>query len=311
MVSVIVPVYNVAPYLSACLQSIAAQTERDLEVILVNDGSTDASGKICEEWIKMDSRFKVLHQENQGPSVARNIAIENAKGDFYVFVDSDDLLHPKMIETMLGHIGNNDIAACNMLEGEDCKWPEESQWEAKAYDSQQAIEMMLYQKQFNCSASGKLFRNTVFSYLRYRPGTTYEDLDLTYKLFAQATGSIILTNQPLYFYRKRKGSILHTYSKSRLDVLDVVEGIEQYYSQHPKLSAAARDRRFAANYNIFGISSYCDVPAEVAEQCWEQVKRLRGEILRNPKSRLKNKLGALVSYLGPNVTSKITKIIYQ
>ncbi len=313
MVSVIVPVYNVAPWLSACLQSIAAQTYADIEVILVNDGSTDASGKICDEWAKQDRRFSVIHQENQGLSAARNAGIDHSRGEFLTFVDSDDMIHPEMIATLVNVIGNNDIAMCGFMQGEECKWADFKfdQQKALSIPTQKAIEMVLYQDKLQPSAWAKLYRQTVFSYLRYRPGIAYEDLDLAHTLFARAAGDIVMYDGPLYFYRVRPQSILQTYSPKRLDVLEVVNRIEQHYSQHPILGKAARDRKFAANYNIFGISDLCDVGPEIKLHCWEEIKRLRTEVLGNPKSRLKNKLGALLSYFGPKITSQVTKLMYR
>ena len=101
MVSIIVPVYNVEEYLRECVDSILNQTYSDVEVILVDDGSTDQSGNICDEYAKMDSRIKVIHKKNGGVSAARNTGIGEASGEYLMFVDSDDAIHPELVEAYM------------------------------------------------------------------------------------------------------------------------------------------------------------------------------------------------------------------
>lgn len=122
MVSIIVPIYNVEQYISKCIESILAQTYRDFELILVDDGSTDMCGKICDEYAKQDSRVHVIHQENKGVSAARNAGISLAKGEYIMFVDSDDFITENMLEKMHDCIAESgsDIAICginNFLDG--------------------------------------------------------------------------------------------------------------------------------------------------------------------------------------------------
>ncbi len=311
MVSVIVPVYNVEKYLPECLRSIAGQSYSDLEVILVDDGSTDDSGKICDQWAKQDSRFRVIHQENQGPSAARNAGLEAMQGEYVLFVDSDDMIHPQMVELFLSIIGHNDVAICSQIKGANFDWKPIGSVSCKEYDPQTAIERMLYQRGLHCSICGRMYRQSVYAYLRFRTSVLYEDLDIAYKLLSTANGKIVVTKAPLYFYRQREGSILHHFSLKRLGVLDVVDRIETFFKQHQQLSKAARDRKFAANYNMYGIARRCGASDEVVAQCWNTIVLLRREVLFNPKSRLKNKLGALLSYFGPKVTQAMTKIMYS
>ena len=113
MISVIVPVYNVENYLDKCLGSIASQTVTDLEVILVDDGSSDMSGMICDAWAKKDARFRVMHPQNNGVSSARNAALQAAKGDFIAFVDADDYINKDMFRLLLNALAEDaDIAVC-------------------------------------------------------------------------------------------------------------------------------------------------------------------------------------------------------
>ena len=115
MISVIVPVYNVEEYLEECLESIRQQTYTDIEVILVNDGSTDSSKEICERFCQADSRFRLINQENQGQSVARNRGVKESVGQFIMFVDSDDVINTNVLEVLLPYMKTDvDIVECRM-----------------------------------------------------------------------------------------------------------------------------------------------------------------------------------------------------
>ena len=117
LISVIVPVYNVEKYLKKCVNSITSQTYENLEILLVDDGSTDSSGQICNEFEKNDARIKVIHKKNGGLSDARNAGLDRAKGQYYAFIDSDDYIQDNTIEIMLNAVKKNksEIAICNMI----------------------------------------------------------------------------------------------------------------------------------------------------------------------------------------------------
>lgn len=129
LISVIVPIYNTENYLEKCITSILDQNYHNLELILINDGSTDNSGKICEDFLEIDKRVKVRHKENSGVSAARNIGLDIAEGDYTCFVDSDDYLHPEMLERLWHYLGkyNADIAMCEFFEVNDNKYGEQNQ----------------------------------------------------------------------------------------------------------------------------------------------------------------------------------------
>lgn len=301
MITFVVPAYNAEPFLRQCVDSILAQSHADLEVVLVDDGSTDATDTICDEYAEADPRVRVLHTENRGVSAARNAGIEAARGEWLAFVDADDAVHPLFAEKMLrlAEDCGCDIAAAQMLQGAECAWLESKRCKIVEYMPDEAVETSLYQRSLNCSVCGKLFKTCLFSDLRFPP-YRYEDLDLFHQLCRRA-GKVAESSEALYFYRTNPDSYMQVFTPQRLDVLRVVDNIEAAYAGHPRLGRAARDRKFAANYNMFLLGQ--------KPECWQTVKRLRREVLFNPKSRAKNKAGALLSYLGRRAAITVNKLV--
>lgn len=312
MISIIVPLYNAGKYLHECIESVISQTFSDWELIIVDDGSTDSSGQIADEYALKDLRIKVFHVENGGPSYARNIGIDNAKGDFLAFLDSDDALFSNSLKSLSDAMSDYDadLVAGDFVNGKSYKNVDKTAWSAKAFDSQEAIESALYQSRFNPSPWGKLYKKECFVEIRYKEGLLYEDLDIFYKIFLLC-GKIVYISSPVYFYRKTSGSLLHTWDKKRLDVLKVTEDIEIFMDKFfPRLLPAARDRRLSANFNMFALASiHGDGPT--ADQCWELIRNYRKASLFNPRVRLKNKAGIILSYFGRRMFTYFCKLIYN
>lgn len=302
--SVIVPVYNVAEYLPKCIDSILAQTNSHFEIILVDDGSVDESGKICDEYAKKDCRIKVIHKVNGGLSDARNAGIEVARGEYITFVDSDDVVNIAFLDVFYSLIkGNNaDIASVEFKSFYDDSELDLSHCrdgKIIRMSAERAIEKSLYQNQFDSSVCNKAYRRDVIGDLRFPVGKLYEDLAFNYKLFERAK-SIVHKQVPLYCYRLRKESITGNFSLRRVDVLDITDEIVAHMAKHyHRLLPAALDRKFAANMNILWLMTRSDVFDEGVEiRCWKNIKALRFTTLCNPKSRLKNRAGALIAMFG-------------
>ena len=189
MISVIVPVYNVELYLRKCIDSILAQTYRDLEILIIDDGSTDGSGAICDEY-KKDERVRVFHTDNHGLSAARNLGLDNATGDWIGFVDSDDWIEPDLFEKSISCIGDADIL-CFSGEGK--------------YTGFQAV-VALVCGGISSSAWGKLYRRNCFFSTRFPEGRVHEDTATTYKILYKSE-EILCQNIGGYHYCKRAGSI--------------------------------------------------------------------------------------------------------
>lgn len=304
LISIVVPVYNVEKYLSACVDSILNQTYKNLEIILVDDGSTDGSEKICDDYARRHKRIKVIHKENGGLSDARNVGIDAATGDYLAFVDSDDLINVRFIEILYALVKENKagIASVEFKNFYDEESPDLSGsliGDTMILQSEEAIDKILYQNILDNSVCNKLYNIHLFDGLRFPVGKLYEDMALFYRVFERAE-RIVHRRVAIYYYRLRKESLTGNFSLRRSDVLDITDEIEIYMKTHNQaLLPAARDRRFAANMNILWLLTNSDVYAsELEQRCWGNIKKLRRMILCNPKSRLKNRLGALLAILG-------------
>ena len=312
LISVIVPVYNVERYLGACLDSILSQSYREIEVILINDGSDDLSGKIAETYAEEDQRITLYNFENEGLGEARNHGLSVATGEYVTFVDSDDILLPGALEVLLKVMDSTgaDIVEGGMKHGIDLGKYQIKKHVMRVYTHEEAIGEMLYQKGLNTSVCGKLYKKFLFDDLRFEKGILYEDLNIMYLLFDHSN-KVAYTNYPIYFYRDRDGSIVNSWDNKRLDVLKVTENLENYISEnYPGLLPAARDRRLSANFNMFALCTLSG-DKETALKCWEKVKNYRRESLFNPYVRIKNKGGILLSYLGHHIFKIFVRRVYS
>ena len=218
--SIIVPVYDVEQYIHKCVDSILNQTFRDFELILVDDGSPDNCGAICDEYAKKDNRVKVIHKENGGLSDARNWGIDVAQCEIIGFVDSDDYIDKDMYSDMISYLEENkcDIVCCDLcsVRGEKKKF-RLSYSEHKIFLGKDAVNEILNVKLDN-SAPSKIFKRNVIGEIRFPIGRVYEDVATTYKFVFNAEKVGYIPN-PYYYYLKREGSIISSSfnEKSRYD----------------------------------------------------------------------------------------------
>lgn len=239
-ISVIVPVHNAQTHLRKCLNSILQQTFKDLEVIIVNDGSTDESGEICNEYIARDDRIQVIHQEKKGVSTARNIGLSKASGDFIGFVDSDDYIDRKMYEKLYEACltTKSNIAICKLgreLDGEIINDLDDGCY-AIELSNEAAMRELFTGKLYRFSLCNKLFSKKCFADITFPVGRIHEDLSTTYKLFAEAEKAVYL-NYLGYIYVKQEESILTTaYYEKRLDAFTGWEEIIHFMKkEYPQL----------------------------------------------------------------------------
>lgn len=247
LISVIVPVFNVEKYLCKCIDSILNQTYKNLEIILIDDGSTDKSGTICDTYTKKDSRIKVIHQNNEGLSAARNAGLDIAKGDYISFIDSDDFIDPDMFDVLLCNLEKNkaDICACgfkkvyNDTDSSNSlnKFLEYN----KTFSRHEAMESLCENKIINFSVNDKLFKKSLFNDLRFTEGIIFEDMDLVYKLIDKSN-KIFFICEPKYNYRIRQGSILHgNFSTKKMELISVYKQFLGFISKkYPDLLNKAK-----------------------------------------------------------------------
>ena len=311
-VSVIIPAYNAEKYLAECLESVGSQTERNLEIIVVDDGSTDGTAAIVAGFAEADPRLRLIRQPNSGPGPARNTAIAAARGRYLAFVDADDLLLPHALEHMLAAARRHDatMVIARMAKGPRLlpKWLQadaEENPSSRVVDYVECLNLALFQHITATSMWGALMRRELFDDMQLR-GIYYEDLDLTYRLMINA-GRIVLTSALVYFYRQHSSSIIHTLSRARFDVLDVVDRMVGYIGREcPQALRAAESRRFAAHCNAYSMLLHAPegmlTPAErtsIERRCLAAIRQYRFQELFGRRTRLRNRLGALLAYFPP------------
>lgn len=238
-ISVIVPVYNVEAYLKRCVDSILAQTFADFELILVDDGSPDNCGKICDAYAEKDNRVYVIHKENGGLSDARNAGLdwifENSDSQWISFIDSDDWVHPKYLELLYEAVtkGNVTISACKEIHvhSESNMLNIENDYEWKLVDPESA-----HTTNNMVTAWGKLFAKELFRNLRFPKGKLHEDLYTTYKIVLPQE-KVAVSPQEYYFYYVNPNSLTHVeWNPKRLDELEACEQILDYCIAHNRES---------------------------------------------------------------------------
>lgn len=252
MISVIVPVYNVKPYLEEAIESVIGQSYKDLEIILVDDGSTDGSGEICDVYAQKDSRIKVIHQENKGLSAARNTGLDICSGEYIAFLDSDDAYCKDFLRKMLESMQKSDadISECNYAIYYNEHRMDERSIKRKSkrfgrnivragtYDTKEVLNMICDEK-ITFNAWDKLYNQSVWRNLRFSEGHNYEDMDIVLSVFEKAK-KVCIHDECLVMHRKRKGSITYTFSVKNLSDLDlaqqhffkfIIENIPTYFSK--------------------------------------------------------------------------------
>lgn len=212
-ISIIVPVYNSSKYLRKCIESIIGQTYENLEIILVNDGSKDDSGTICDEYAEQDERIIVIHQQNMGASIARNRGLDICTGAYIGFVDGDDRIAENMYEVLHTVIlkYSADISICGYYVEDDengVYGARNNDGKTTVYCSRDAIREVIEDKKIYSNFWDKLYRREMFAELRFRKGVILEDIATMYKIFMNAE-KIVAYNVPQYYYFQRKDSLLH------------------------------------------------------------------------------------------------------
>lgn len=256
LVSVIIPVYNVASYLVEALDSVVHQTYENLEIIVIDDGSTDGSGKMCDEYAEKDRRFRVIHQENRGLSAARNVGLDIMTGEVVAFLDSDDAFHPDFIRTMIDAMRQKsaDLVVCKFVvfhtsglmrfEGNEKEKPTIDSGE---YDSITVLRA-LADGMINDSVWNMLYHRKLWENIRYPVGHVYEDTDTTFKIF-NLCNTIYVLDQPLYLYRKRSMSITETHSPQNIsDRISALFHFETFVKEHTPEIFSEEQLKKDANY---------------------------------------------------------------
>lgn len=253
MISVIVPVYNVEKYLDRCVKSILSQSFSDFELLLVDDGSPDRCGEMCDEYAKGDSRIKAFHKRNGGLSDARNFGIEKALGEYLMFVDSDDYIHEQMLETLHRLITENDadLAVCSAMdvfEGKEVTQVREIR--EFTLNKTESYKYMLRGDGLP-SACNKLYKRQTVGEVRFPVGKLYEDGFFTPQILKRVEKTAV-TSRPMYYYFRRADSITtKPFRKGDLDVIEAYDiCVRQVRELCPEALPFAEFRYRNAYFNV-------------------------------------------------------------
>ncbi len=294
-ISIVIPVYNVERFLRDCIDSVINQTYQNLEIILVDDGSTDGSGRICDEYEKMDKRIRVIHKCNGGLSDARNTGLDLAKGEYISFVDSDDWIRKDAYEILYDRIREfrADIVCFGMTElyekSRNALYLPQS---SGVMDTEGALKKLMLGDGCGPSVCDKLFKRQVFEKIRFPAGKISEDIAVMYRVFDHAE-RIGFVNDCFYYYRHRSGSITTaSYDKKYLVIADYARDMIRYMKKrHPALTDCART--YYANTLIHVCSRISALNKARQEMFLNEMKAYKKELkryrrfLRTPKERMK------------------------
>lgn len=312
LVSLIVPVYNVCEYLPTLLDSAVSQTHQELEIILIDDGSTDSSGIICDEYAKIDKRIKVIHKSNGGVSDARNIGIDVSSGDYIVFADGDDYLSYDYVKYLLELCTKNcsDISCCawtfvNGSKKIKCSFRAK---EPGVYNGKhESMRALLTTRLMSSSSCGKMFKRQLFDTVRFPRGINCHEDDATmYRLVALAD-SVAIGNEYKYYYVQRAGSAMHrAFDDEEFSIIKIFEErCEFIEKEYPELTTFARsDVLMVVNHCVIKM---CD------DQLFDhpQINGLKEYYKRYEKYFLKGisyfpaKLFSLVAYINIRIAMRL------
>lgn len=304
LISIVIPVYNVERYVERCIDSVRNQTYKNIEIIIVDDGSPDSSGEICDEIAKDDSRIQVIHQKNAGLSGARNTGIAKSSGKYILFIDSDDWIESDFVFYLHYLITkyNADIAQC------DFKYIDEN---GKIYNSvtntqeeiccssKDALQRIMAGNQFITSAWGKIYKRKMFDTLQYPVGKIFEDIPVTYEAFLRSN-KIVYGNRALYNYLYNKSGISNApFSEKRLSALFFSEAaVKKVVTKFPDLREEGFLCLFRMNFAIYIEINVSEENRKYLLEIRENIKETRKYVLKSKTISYKWKIKALTTYFG-------------
>jgi len=255
LVSIIIPVFNVQSFISECIESVIKQSYSNLEIILINDGSLDNSGAICEEYALKDNRIKVIHKENGGLSDARNVGLDSAQGAYISFVDSDDVIDANFVQVLISLLLNSEasISICDYSLFSTCLPESPSQHDScfQLFTGQYMLEN-LYSKKWvpkNVIAWNKLYKRSVWKELRYPEGVIHEDEYVIHHIYDQVD-QVAYSPIPLYYYRQREASITKEISAKRIGDIVQLFNVREIYFKDRGYDLLVKENKKAKFLNI-------------------------------------------------------------
>ncbi len=308
LISIIVPIYNVEKYLKKCVESICNQTYQNLEIILVDDGSPDKCGEICDGYAKADKRIKVIHKKNGGLSSARNAGLDIAKGEYISFIDSDDYIASDFIEKLyLLCIKNDaDIAECGFTKFQDKIKIEKLDEDIKIYTSKE-MQTRMYSNNYvgTTVVWNKLYKKYIYNDLRFPIGKINEDEFCTYKALYNCNKNIVVTNKALYYYRYNPSSIMgKKFDLKRLDALEAFDERKRFYEERNEAELYMETLKKYGEllrYYYGVIKENIDESEDILRKLYNNVKDNYKELKKCKNVSIGCKIKNLVFIIHPNI----------
>lgn len=312
-VSIIIPIYNIQEYIKPCLESVLGQTYNDIEVILINDGSSDDSGSICDSYANQDDRVRVIHQNNLGVSAARNKGLAATTGEYIMFVDGDDMIDTNMVAYMLDKVSTNSnctLVSCAVtrrhnnigISGEN----------TLRFNKVEASIDMLYMNNMDNGPCAKLIPSKIAKSIKFNPKITIaEDLDYIYKILQKIDNEVFI-NSSLYYYRIAPGSaIMKPFTERRMDGFIATRGIVSHALKagNDRMINAAKFRHFAEAF--FVLSSIGGEQRKYHKQyniACDEFKKYRFSVIANKEAPKKFRLLAVLSIINIKLAISLSKL---
>ena len=320
LISIIIPVYNVEDYLHYAIESLEKQTYKNFQIILVNDGSTDDSGKLCDEYSEKYSNVRVFHKENGGLSDARNFGVQQAKGEFITFLDPDDYLEVYSLELLAGiqEMYDCDIVSTRVKATElynvysNHYLTEENFKNVVIMDRDVFLEEAFYDKVATVSACGKLYRKSILE-IPFPKGRIYEDLYIISEHVGKAN-KIVHTPLQIYNYYKRQGSIVNSkFTSKQYDFFDAIaynrQVIREKFNNVDKLVTAINAKEVIGSFKIIG-SAYKTSISDVYK-IRKLIKENCSNILRNKRISYTFKMKYMLFILSPYLFNIIKRFVFK
>lgn len=305
LISVIIPVYNVSKYLHSCLNSVINQSYHNLEIILIDDGSTDDSGKIADEYAKKEPRIRVIHQKNAGLSAARNTGLNVMKGEYVTFIDSDDYVSSDYVEYLYSLIVKSNysvkLSLCSLMNhyektGKEINCGNGSE---KIISGKKCIQMMCYQNLVDTCAYAKLGKKELYDTVRFPEGKLFEDIATSYQLFLQCN-QVACGFNPKYYYNIRSNSIVTSgFNSKKLELLEMTDQMAQEVTKHyPDLKSAVLRRQVYARFSTLNQSLHTNDVRAIQTKLIRYIKDNKRSVLDDPNTPKRDRMAYMLLGLG-------------
>ncbi len=321
LVSVIVPVYQAKGTLKDCILSVLEQTYTEFELILVDDGSTDGSGEICDLFAKKDTRIHVFHRDNFGAAAARNFGVRKANGVWVAFIDSDDVVSPDYLDYLTDLYKKRkrtvDITIggyASVSEEESKVWKKKNEKEEEeifSMNREEALNTLLYQNYYMSVPWGMISRRELWEKVSFPEGTKAEDMGTIYRLFAEAHGAVYGSREVYHYIQRKTNTMFSTSGVRNPDYYRHSREMVRFIRKnHPECIQAAKSRHFSTCFQILSETPLRPENRHFLHLIYKDIKRLRRGVAKDTKARKINRCAAGLAKVGIVPLHMLLRIYY-